>query len=324
VGLVIFLVWFSVAMNGCSSPVRKLTNTPQAMPSANPTFTVSATSVPSQMVTHTEIPLHASQTSIPPTQTSSATEAQIIDQWLSPNRRWTAMVTRITRTGTERVVFTVDNDHGRIVWLVEDISFSEDPPTGFSFPKPFYWSQDGHFLFFTHSSSGDGCFGGGLHAGWDLYRLDLATGGVEQISSKGGSWISMSPDESTFAYLFYAKAITIHDISTGREFMLDMPLSQESIGMELDARYILWSPGSRFLVYVIMAGVCDGEEESDYNWLVMVDVHNETHKLVLERDERGLIPISWTVDQGILLRDNQQHMWWLDPESGEMIPEGIN
>jgi hypothetical protein len=244
----------------------------------------------------------------------------IIDESISPDRRWKAIVSLNMVDGERRSIFTVANDGDKIEWVVEDNPFSDIAVGGGSFPVPYYWSKNGQYLYFTHTSSGDGCFAGGEHKGWDLQRLDLATGGVEQISPNGGSWISISPDESSFAYLVYAKqGITLRNIQTGEENTFDLLVQQEEVGMEIDQRYIVWSPDSNALVYVVMAGVCDFRPESYFNWLIFVDLKTTVQKILLEKDERGLVPISWVDENRILFRDGNQQLWWMNLETGEMI-----
>jgi len=255
------------------------------------------------------------------TPTSPVPKKVIIDESFSPDRRWIATVIRSHENGEVRVIFKVELDYDGVIWIVEDVPYEDVPAHYFLFPVPFYWSKDGRYLFYTHAGSGDGCFGGGNHEGWDLFKLDLTTGETVQVLPNGGSWISLSPDEVYFAYFFYTKqGITLLNMNSGDINSLDLMVRQEDVGWEIDQRYIVWSPDSKRLVYVVMAGVCDYTVESYFNWLVLVDVQNLTQKVILGKDERGLVPINWIEENKILFRDSNHQLWLMDLETKELYP----
>lgn len=71
---------------------------------------------------------------------------------------------------------------------------------GYTTPRPFYWTRDGHFFYFTNEPVPDGC--AIFINGSDLYRLDLTNGHVAQIVSPSAWWLSISPDEKKVAYIY--------------------------------------------------------------------------------------------------------------------------
>jgi hypothetical protein len=242
----------------------------------------------------------------------------VVYESISPDARWTATTSRIFVNGEERSILKVSNDgSGTVEWEVENKPFIEEPPAGFWFPVPFHWSKNGHYLYFAHRAGGDGCFGGNPHLGKDLQRLDLATGVVKDISS-GGSYMAISPDEEYLATVSYAReGIKIQNLQSGDLEVLDLVVRQEDAGMELDQRYITWSPDSKSLVFVVMAGVCDFTVESYFNWIVRVDVQSLSQRLLTEKDEQGLVPISWVEQDKILARDKDGNLLWMNPSTGE-------
>jgi hypothetical protein len=66
-----------------------------------------------------------------------------------------------------------------------------------------------------------------------------------------------------------------------------------------------------------MAGVCDFTVESYFNWIVRVDVQSLSQRLLTEKDEQGLVPISWVEQDKILARDKDGNLWWMNPNTGE-------
>jgi len=302
----IVIVSFQTLMVGCTS--------------SNLPATASPTIIPSQ--TSTPVVINQS-TPIPATQTPEKTPVPkpiIVYESVSPDTRWTATTTRLYVDEQERSIFKVSNDGGRVEWEVENEVYVDEPPIGFWFPVPFYWSKDGKYLYFAHRASGDGCFGGNNHLGKDLKRLNLITGEVSQISS-GGTYMAISPDENYLAAISFGdEGINIQNLSSGKLEILDLLIRHEDLGLETDQRYITWSPDSKSLVFVIMAGVCDFSVESYFNWIVRVDIESLSQTMVTERDEQGLVPISWIEKDKILTRDKEGKLWWMNPSTGEISP----
>lgn len=287
---------------GCTSQNLPVTATPTLIPSK--------TNTPVTLLQNTLIPI----TQIP--EETPLPKPIIVYQSVSPDARWTAITSREFVEGQERSIFKVSNDGGRIEWEVENEIFIEEPPAGFWFPVPFYWSKDGKYLYYAHRASGDGCFGGNKHLGKDLARIDLTTGEVRQISP-GGTYITISPDEKFLATFSYGReGITIQNLLNNESITLNLVVKQEDVGFEIDQRYITWSPDSNSLVFVIMAGVCDGAVESYFNWIVRVDMASFSQRLLTEKDEQRFVPISWLEKDKILVRDKDGILWWMNPDTG--------
>jgi hypothetical protein len=69
-----------------------------------------------------------------------------------------------------------------------------------------------------------------------------------------------------------------------------------------------------------MAGVCDHEPESYFNWLVQVDLETGKQRILFEKDERGFVPLSWPEADKVLIRNGGGQLWWLNPTTKEIIP----
>jgi hypothetical protein len=280
---------------------RTSTNTPIPVLLSSPT----STSIP-PMIT----PVPNTETPVPVTETFE-------DEWESPNRLWVANKRTIFQREEIRVILVVRSDWGGVEWVVEDSLHPDTPGIGYPYPVPFYWSRNGRFMYFTHQSSGDGCFGAGKFRGSDLSRLDLSNGEVLLLFPNFSSWMSISPDEQYLAYFVYTKqGITLRELSSGNEEILDMLVQQEDVDHILDQSHIIWSPDGKSLLYSVLAGACDPPPYS--TWIIRVDMNNRTQKIILENDPRGFIPISWVTSNQVLAHDNNGMIWWLDPRTGEI------
>ena len=71
-------------------------------------------------------------------------------------------------------------------------------------PRPFHWSQDGRYLYYTSLVVPDGGCGFFANSGESLDRLDLTDGAVSAMQPPHSRWIlAISPDENRMAYLSY-------------------------------------------------------------------------------------------------------------------------
>ncbi len=71
-------------------------------------------------------------------------------------------------------------------------------------PRPFYWSQDGHYLYYTSITVPDGGCGYFANSGESLDRLDLTDGTVAVLPPpRSRGILALSPDETRMAYLSY-------------------------------------------------------------------------------------------------------------------------
>lgn len=223
--------------------------------------------------------------------------------------------------GEERSIFVVTSNEGDVQWEVENEPFVEQPPESFWFPEPFYWSNDGHDLYYVRRASGDGCFGSIEYGGKDLKKFDLVSGENSDISS-GGHYLIFSPDEKFLAVVsFGGDGIQIQDLESGDVKESVFPVRGEDVGIEVVPGYLKWSPDNRSLLYVLMAGVCSGAGESQFNWIVRLDVQTSSQRVLIEKDEQGLVPVSWMEADKVEMSDRDGRMWFMDPSTGKISAE---
>jgi hypothetical protein len=97
---------------------------------------------------------------------------------------------------TRLVVSSVDGSTQYVV-----VDKWEKSGLGYTTPRPFHWSSDGIYFYYTNEPVVEGC--GIFVNGADLYKVDLRDGAVTEVIPSSGLWLSLSADESSLAYIEY-------------------------------------------------------------------------------------------------------------------------
>jgi hypothetical protein len=185
---------------------------------------------------------------------------------------------------------------------------------GYTTPQPFHWSQDGRYLYFTNKPVPDGC--GIFVNGSDLHRIDLSDGSVTEIVPSSGLWLSLSPDETTLAYIGYGgRGLVLRNLATGveRGARLDP-------GQDYAAGHIVWSPDGAALVLTLAIRPCSsGWAESVSVMLVEVATLEQT--MLIHEDKRLFTTVEWPTLDRILLKDEDGNFWWMDLETRQITTE---
>jgi hypothetical protein len=295
------------AATGTSTPTLStptVTSEPTATP--EPTAPPTPTATPTVKVTPT-------QTDGTPTATPVLTEMEN-RTWSSrsPDGKWDAQgMVAFPVDGGEKYYtqLKVNKTDGAVEWTVVD-EWSRWG-LGYTTPQPFHWSRDGRYLYFTNEPVPDGC---GLFVnGSDLHRIDLSDGSVKEIVPSSGLWLSLSPDETTLAYIGYkGRGLVVRDLATGleRETGLDP-------GQDYAAGHIVWSPDGAALVLTLAIHPCSfGWAESVS--VVLVEVATLKQTMLIHEDRRLLITVEWPALDRILLEDNDGSFWWMDLETRQI------
>lgn len=207
-----------------------------------------------------------------------------------------------------RTQLKVNSVDGAVEWVAVDEE--RDWGLGYTTPHPFHWSSDGRYLYFTNLPVPDGC---ALFVnGSDLNRLDLTSGEVIQVVPEVGLVLSLSPDESTLAYMGYGATgeLTLRDLLNGSERKVPLGVEGGRAGN------IVWSPDHAALMLVTTMDVCDPQAQS----IVHVDVLSLETTVLVENDPRLLTIVEWTGAERALLADKDGNPWSLDPATGELAP----
>ncbi|MBC7877530.1 MAG: hypothetical protein H7Y59_10200 [Anaerolineales bacterium] len=275
-------------------------------------------------VTSTASPIKTTLTlanTLPSATNTPDIETVIFEESVSPNGEWIAVVSLTTTNTTKDLLFTVSNNQTNQKWIVEQTDVSEikpSSPTGFIYPYVFKWSQDNNHLYYSHlSTGGDGCFGLRRPGGLDLKRFDLSRGNMVAIQKSGGTWMALSPDETILAYASgWNGGITILEVEKGKELILSLPQIKNEQNMITATSYLYWAPDGKTLIYSHMVGVCD--IKIWYSYIIQINPENGRQTVLVDHDDRGFIPVEWNSQDKILLIDNDNINWWLNPSTQEI------
>jgi hypothetical protein len=146
--------------------------------------------------------------------------------------------------------------------------------------------------------------------GGDLRSLNLIDGTVTEIIPQVGKHLALSEDENLLAYTTWGNPpdLVIRDIESGDERRT--PLDADLAGS------IVWSPDSKTLVLTLSAQPCLPDWEQA---VVRVNVNTLGQTLSVPYDDRRFETKEW-VEGFISLLDKDNRAWWLNLESGELIP----
>jgi hypothetical protein len=126
-------------------------------------------------------------------------------------------------------------------------------------PRPFLWSQDGRYLYYTSLIVPDGACGFFANSGEFLDRLDLTDGSVAALQPPYSRWIlAISPDETRMAYLSASdgSSLIVRDLAVA---YAEGPAGEDSIQWQIPLEIVSpevvsqidWSPdGQQVLVTV--------------------------------------------------------------------------
>jgi hypothetical protein len=180
---------------------------------------------------------------------------------------------------------------------------------GYTVPRPFQWSADQPFFYYTNAPVPDGC---ALFVnGSDLHRVDLRDGSVTTVLAPSGLWLALSPDEQRIAYRGYGERdLVIRDVDSGAETEIPLDLATPyALG------HIVWAPDGSAVVVTVAHNPC-AAGWAEATSLLRVDLPSKTVTTLLAADERRFVSAAWPTGAWVLLRDDADQAWWLDVENG--------
>jgi hypothetical protein len=290
-----------------ATPYQTMTST--LVPSSTPlSATSTATQTPSPIPSETPSATYTPVIKITPTPST-----KVLDSMESPNGEWTTILEKGTFFDIDNsYVFRAIDTNGEVVWLIEHI-VSEDAFV--MLPNPFYWTNDGQYLYFLYHGFCDGCMPCGN--GFYLHRLNLDTGQVEDLIQESGTWYSMSPDERRVAYISVERGIVIKNLLTGEEIESQFDLSSEY--EHIDFSDLTWSPDENSLLALGVIDLCwvpPSPESNDYV-IVQLDTHTLEQETIVEPNVTLQRILSWPEMNKALISTNTGDRW-LNLETGEI------
>jgi hypothetical protein len=211
---------------------------------------------------------------------------------------------------------TVERSDGSQEWTVLD-TWSE-LALGYTTPRLLRWSSDGQHLYYTNRPVPDGC--AVFVNGSDLQRVDLSDGSVTEVVPSVGLWLSLSPDETTLAYVGYGeRGLVLRELATGDERQTAIETAEEAGDTHLG--HVVWSPDGEALMLTVAIDAC-GPQENRTHAIVRVDAGTLSQTTVVPESDRLFITEAWPEPHRVLLEDGNGETWWLDPETGDVSPAG--
>lgn len=131
--------------------------------------------------------------------------------------------------------------------------------------------------------------------------------------------MALSPNEKKLAYIEdWGPDITILEIDKKAKTVFTLPEIQNDLGMETDTSHIIWSPNGKALIYAHLLGVCD--YKIWYSYIIHVNLETQQKTILVKHNDQGYIPLEWNNTNRILLKDNDDINWWLNPSTKEITP----
>ena len=284
--------------------------------------TQSPLNIPADTRRRTTTETYTTVPSVTPSLTNTPeTKLYIPEDSTSPNGEWRGVVT-ITTIGEDiNILFELSNTASGQVWQIEnkDIKKPENPMDGYLYPYVFKWPDNDNFLYYSHlTTGGDGCYIPSKPGGYDLRKINLSTGEETLILDKRGTWLALSPDETKLAYVQgWDGNVTLLDIKSQTEQMIPLPSITNVDGAVDTTDYVLWSPDGNSFIYAFLWGDCGWYL---FSYVMYFDVNTQKQTVLINHDQHGYIPVEWNEQGKILLLDNEDNNWWLDPTTKEIIP----
>ncbi len=203
--------------------------------------------------------------------------------------------------------FLVTGANNTVLWSItyDDREFDIKAPEPWY--KPFQWSKDGKFLYYTcfHGQESDtsGKFWGNEFIdGCGVFQLNLETGETIDILSEirpgnGYYAFSISPDENYLVYTYQNASpvqIKLLDLNTSKERIL---LTAGEDILEI-GRYG-WSPHGDKLIFMALTMATD---ETRLYSIFTLDLSSLETKLIIENFDTRIRFVSWE-DEGVISYD---------------------
>jgi Tol biopolymer transport system component len=202
--------------------------------------------------------------------------------------------------------------------VIEEYSTTNVKPGGHLFPFIFQWSKDGRYMYYSHSESGDGCFGFG---NMNLMRLDLITGEIKEILNSKASEFALSPDEKFLAYTRdWNSILMIRDQNTLQDKSIESPA--KTVGnVEGYITDIVWSNDGKYIAYTFIGYPCSFPLLTS---IVLVDAKTLNQKILIDIGDVDY-HVKRFLDSNILLLEGHQigipgSLFLLNISTGEITP----
>jgi hypothetical protein len=236
---------------------------------------------------------------------------------VSPDGNWIATSSEGIFEDTQQLSAVLQVSSTYYQWTA-DIVTKQNSWGGLDKPIPLSWTTDGQFLFFTYLTPSDGCVLPGN--GWHVYRLNLTTGLVEEITTNSGYWYAPSPNGQYLAYtssIWPGSRVVLLDIESHTE--QEIHLALESIYPDISYNSLMWSPENNALLITADVGAC--ASLTPLYFLIRMDIET-LEQIVLFDQQIGRVyrMIEWPEPEKALLELSHGEIMWVNTLTGELTP----
>lgn len=203
-------------------------------------------------------------------------------------------------------VFPADKS---IEWTVYE-HYSE---CGLGYPiyEPVGWSSDSRYFYYAERIVAEGCpafFPGGV------YQVDIANESISHVQD-AIDW-RLSSDHSRLA-MTSDKEVILLDTTGGDVLRIAIHAPQGVLAG------LVWAPDNAALILTALEHDCGYITEAS---IIRLDLPELIQTTLIESGEYttafGFFPAAeWRAKAGVLVQDMKGEAWWLNPETGEVIPE---
>jgi hypothetical protein len=163
------------------------------------------------------------------------------------------------------------------------------------------WSPDSQYLYYTRRVVPDGA---ALIAPSTIYRLEAASGEATSLPGSG----PISPDQNYIAWTD-GRALVLYDLHSAGLQTYDNLLPA---GLPT---YLVWQPDGRAILFV-------QTENDSYPYgsstVGLITLDGMTVKVLHAGDDPALIAMQGFEPGGVLIGDDQGHLWFLSIPAGEL------
>jgi WD40 repeat protein len=269
----------------------------------------------------TETNVNFIDTKLTPTLTNTPeVKTRMYDESKSPDGEWNAIVSIKEIEKDQEIILTVSNKSTGQEWVFKEANSNEiaTPRPYFLYPYIFKWSNDNKFLYFSYLwDKNDGCFGYFQPGGFGLKRINLSNGEIDVVREEKATWMAFSPDEKYLAYIeTFDGNVSIYNIEIGVSQNYPLP-NIDSLNMFPHTTDLYWSPDGNSLIYARYIGRCDLLSP----FLYVVQLFSDTEEqIVLVNNKEGFSLVEWSIQDKIILKDNEGKLYWLNLNTKEIIP----
>lgn len=231
----------------------------------------------------------------------------------SPNNDWTVSIYSPIDHNAPQFTTSIIKVDGGFEWILNyrTSQFEEE-----AYYSPFYWTNDGQYLFLVITRAMDGC-GKVLefYTGSGLFKLDLNTGELSEIVPEmhlASYAFSISPSEKMLANAKEGETpitIRVKDISGTNENSFTLDKKYQGAGN------FIWFPSEEAILFVAKEEVCGSKPSYT---LITLNLSTAEMEVIFQNLDKNLTAVKWESVNILRMSDQEGKQWLLDLTSNQL------